>query len=123
MTEIAKDRPPKGKPPRISITQLKKLWLTNKTTEEIAVSLRISLSYLQSFARQHGLPKRTHVPRKRIRPAGEIDPTPEEIIARCAEVRARWTEREWNRNLFRPKPVEIQQYSYDSRTGIFSDVS
>lgn len=124
MTEIAKDRPPKNRVPEISLKKLKQLWSTQRTTEEIAIQLKVSLSYLHTFARRHNLPKRVHIKRPG-RPAGvaEIDPTPEEIIMRAAECRARWTDADYSRNCcYKTQPVEMQSYSFDGRFTAFKEI-
>lgn len=124
MTEIAKDRPAKNNVPEIPVKKLKQLWETQRTTEEIAIQLRVSLTYLHTLARRHNLPKRTHVQKvRRKHGEKEIDPTPEEIIARAAEVRARWTPAEHFRNCcYKTQPVEMQSYSFDGRFVAFSEI-
>ena len=122
MTEIAKDRPAKNRVPEIPLKKLKQIWGTQRTTEEIAIQLKVSLSYLHTLASRHNLPKRTHI--QRTRPGlGEIDPTPEEIEVRAAEVRARWTAAEHNRNCcYKSQPVEMQSYSFDGRFVAFTEI-
>lgn len=125
MPEIAKDRPAKGDVPEISLKRLKQLWTTQRSTEEIAIQLKVSLPYLQAFARRHNLPKRVHVRRQpRKKGVAEVDPTPEEIIARAAECRARWSENEYARNGGgRHKRVEIRSYAFDGRSFCFSEIT
>ena len=124
MTEIAKDRPTKNNVPEIPVKKLKQLWETQRTTEEIAIQLRVSLTYLHTLARRHNLPKRTHVQKvRRKNGEKEIDPTPEEIIARAAEVRARWTSDEHRRNCcYKSPPVEMPSYSFDGRFVVFNEI-
>jgi hypothetical protein len=123
MPEIAKDRPAKGDVPDISLKKLRQLWTTQRTTEEIAIQLKISLTYLHTLARRHSLPKRVHV-QQRKKGTAEIDPTPEEIVARAAECRSRWTEQEYARNGGgRHKRVELRSYSFDSRSFCFSEMT
>jgi hypothetical protein len=122
MTEIAKDRPAKNQVPEIPLKKLRQLWGTQRTTEDIAVVLRISLPYLHMLARRHSLPARTHVRQQRQRVI-EIDPTPEEIVARAAECRARWSDADYNRSCgYKPRPVELQSYSFDGRFVAFTEI-
>lgn len=96
-------------------------WHGNLPTSDIAKKLHVTAAALQDFARRNKLPRRDHVPRKK--PAPMIDPTPEEIAERAAEIRARRTDSENNRlNNYRIERVEIRQYSYSSRTGIFTEM-
>lgn len=122
MTEIAKDRLAKGVIPEIPFKKLRQLWLTQRKTEDIAVELQVSLPYLYTLAKRYNLPKRTHV-KKTLRPRGkkEIDPTPEEIIARAAEVRARWTEQEYARNsCYKVQHAELKTFIFHNSTTSFS---
>jgi hypothetical protein len=125
MPKIAKDRPAKGDIPDIPLKKLRQLWTTQRATEEIAILLKVSLPYLQAFARRHNLPKREHVNRQpRKNGVAEVDPTPEEIVARAAECRARWTDNEYARNGgCRHKRVELRSYSFDSRSFCFSEMA
>lgn len=121
MTEIATDRPSKGCVPEISLKKLKQLWKTRRTTKEIAILLQVSLAYLHTFARRHNLPKRVHIARKANEK--EIDPTPEEIALRAAEVRARWTDSDYRKNsCYKPKKVEIRNYAFNRQTVAFFSV-
>lgn len=97
------------------------LWHTDLPTDEIAKKLRVTTSALQDFGRRNKLPRRTHVPRRAQ--SKIIDPTPEEIVERAAEVRAMRTASE-NARLtnYKQKPVEIKQYAYSSRTGMFTEM-
>lgn len=121
MTEIATDRPSKGCVPEISLKKLKQLWKTRRSTEEIAILLQVSSAYLQAFARKHNLPKRVHIARRANEK--EVDPTPEEIAIRSAEVRARWTDREYQKNAcHKPKQVEIRTYAFNRQSVEFFSV-
>jgi electron transfer flavoprotein alpha/beta subunit len=125
MTEIAKDRPAKGVIPEIPFKKLRQLWLTQRKTEEIATELQVSLPYLYTLAKRYNLPKRTHV-KKTMRPRGskEVDPTPEEIVARAAEVRARWTEQEYARNsCYKPQRAELKTFMFHNATTSFLETS
>lgn len=126
MIEPAKDRPLKRHVPEISRKKLKQLWKTQRKTEEIAILLNVSLPYLQALARRYKLPKRLHIEHRRGRkPNGtpEIDPTPEEIMTRAAEMRARWTERDYERNnCYKVEPVSIRSYSFDGRMVGFAEI-
>lgn len=97
------------------------LWNGNLPTSKIAKKLDVTTSAVQDFARRHHFPKRSHIERRR--PSKIVDPTPEEIAERAAEVRARRTERENARlNNDKPMRVEIRQYAYDSRRGLFTEM-
>lgn len=97
------------------------LWHTSLHTDEIAKKLNISVNALQDFARRNKLPARSHVPRRAK--SKIVDPTPEEIAERAAEVRAMRTTTEHNRlTQYKHEPVEVKQYAYSSRTGIFTEM-
>ena len=97
------------------------LWHTSMPTNEVAKKLKVAPSTLQDFAKKNKLPVRKHIPRQRK--TQMVDPTPEEIAERAAECRARRTETENERlTYYKQRPVEIRQYAYSSRTGIFSDI-
>lgn len=113
---------PKKRTTKLVLLDVLTLWHTNLPTEEIAKKLNVTQAALQDYGRRNKLPRRTHVPRRspntRI-----VDPTPEEIAERAAECRARRTETENERlTFYRQRPVEARQYSYSSRTGIFSEI-
>lgn len=125
MTEIAKDRPAKGAIPDIPLKKLQQLWFTQRKTEDIAIELQVSLAYLYALAKRYSLPKRTHV-KKTIRPRAkkEVDPTPEEIIARAAEVRARWTKQEYERNsCYKVQRAELKTFAFINTTTSFAEIS
>ena len=68
--------------------KLRELWADNSLrTREVAVLLGTTLTPLYREAKRLKLPKREGGKRM----AGELDPTPEEIEARSAEIRASWT--------------------------------
>lgn len=97
------------------------LWHTSLHTDEIAKKLRVSVNVLTDFSRRNKLPKRTHVPRRSK--SKIVDPTPEEIAERAAEVRAMRTASEHARLTdYKQRPVEVRQYAYSSRTGIFTEM-
>jgi hypothetical protein len=125
MTEIAKDRPAKGAIPDIPPKKLRQLWLTQRKTEDIAIELQVSLPYLYTLAKRYSLPKRTHVKKTtRPRTQKEVDPTPEEIIARAAEVRERWTEKEYERNsCYKVQRAELKTFVFQNTTTSFAEVS
>lgn len=125
MTEIATDRPVNNAVKETSAKKLKQLWRTQKTRSEIAFELCITLKTLKTLETKYNLP-----PKPAGRRAGrksfekEVDPTPEEIAARAAEVRERWTDRDAARSIgYRYKNVEIRLYSFDQTSVSFSDVT
>lgn len=67
--------------------KLRKLWEDEGLkTREVAALLGTTLTPLYREAKRLKLPKRAWGKRM----AGELDPTPEEIEARAAEIRASW---------------------------------
>lgn len=104
---------------KLDIAAVRDLWLGDLQTTDIAEQLKITVAALQSFATKNRFPKRP--PKTHRSNASVVDPTPEEIAQRAAEVRAKRTEQE-NERLYRYRRVEVRQYSYSSRTGIFSEM-
>lgn len=96
------------------------VWHTKLTIEEVAKKLRVTPEVLLEFVQRNNLPKRPHDPRKKR--AKMVDPTPEEIAARAAECLAKRADDDKNATYEKPKRVEIKQYAYSSRTGIFTEM-
>lgn len=125
MITTATDRPVNDVRKEIPVKKLKQLWQTQKTRSEIAFELCITLKTLKLLETRYNLP-----PKSSGRRAGrknfekEVDPTPEEIIARAAEVRERWSARDFARSMgYRGKDVEVRLYSFDRASVSFSDVT
>jgi len=113
---------PKKRTNKIVLLDVLRWWHGELPTEEIAKKLKVTHAALQEFARRNKLPRRTHVPRRSPN-TKIVDPTPEEIAERAAEVRARRTEAENERlSFYKSHRVEIRQYAYSSQTGIFSEM-
>jgi hypothetical protein len=87
----------RGSTVRVKLTEaqvdlVRRLWAEGVHRDEIArrVGITISTWYARRGDQLKGLPKRERgVGLKRSR--GYVDPTPEEIAARCAEIQAAWT--------------------------------
>lgn len=123
MSNAGKDSPivKKKRTTTLVLLDVLTLWHTSLPTSEIAKKLHVTQAALQDFGRRNKLPKRAHVPRRAQ--SKIIDPTPEEIAERAAEVRAWRTDSE-NARLthYKQRPVEIRQYAYSSRTGMFTEM-
>jgi hypothetical protein len=71
-----------------SVSELKRLWAAGKTHQEIAAALGCSEIYVAQLRQRHNLPMRRRVQHG----PKDVDPTPEEIAERKAEIRARHLE-------------------------------
>ena len=72
----------------VPLHQLHRLWHhSDLRAEEVAIELGVSLSSVRRLVRQHKVGPRPRVALQRMR--AQPDPTPEEIIERAAECRAR----------------------------------
>lgn len=67
------------------------LWLAGASVPEIAARVGCRQPAVYSLRVRFGLPRRPRVP------CTNKDPTPDEIVARSAEVRSRWSEDELER--------------------------
>lgn len=103
----------------LDVAVVKELWLSELQTHEIAAQLNITAAALQYFARKHRFFKRPEEARKTN--ASAADPTPEEISALAAEVRARRTEKEAAHG-YQYARVEVRQYSYNGRAHVFAEM-
>ena len=79
-------------PRRINLDEgaFRALWLAGMPLRDIASRLNVGADTLGGVRRRLGLPARTATTRPRPRANTIDDPTPAEIAARAAEVRARW---------------------------------
>lgn len=97
-----------------------RVWGKSKTVEEFCAHFDISRSYATTLAARYKLPKKkpTRKRRKNI-----VDPTPEEITTRAAEVRKKWTAQEHLSRSGAAKGcswhVTVPVYNYSSSTGLF----
>lgn len=106
-----------GLPPRkrylttkaIDVPLLCRLWNSGVERMEIARQLGTSENHVSRLAGKHKLKRR---PKGCTRPPS-ADPTPEEIVERAAEQRAK------RKAVEDDKAVEIRCYTYDDRTGLF----
>lgn len=104
------------------IPELLELWAGDLPTKQIALKVKVTVAALQEFARKRKFPKRTHI--KRQQATEFVDPTPEEIAKRAADIRARRTALENERSCcYKYREVFVLQYNYSSRTGVFSPAS
>lgn len=65
-------------------TTFREMWARGDSYQEIAAALGLAESMISKLKKRHGLP---HRPRRQAQPT--VDPTPEELEARKAEVRER----------------------------------
>lgn len=131
MSEVSTDSLPnaKKKKPELVLLNVLTFWHTKLTVKEVAKRLRVQPEVLMEFVERNKLPRRPHDPKKprttKVDPEQEPDdPTPDEIAERAAECRA-WREEKHDDE--KPKRgrdnrVEIRQYAYSSRTGIFTEM-
>ena len=78
----------------IDDNRLRELWADDRLkTSEIAGTLGVTMTTLYRESKRLELPKRYSGKRQDC----ELDPTPEEIEARAAEVRAGWSRRQHHR--------------------------
>jgi hypothetical protein len=103
----------------LDVETVREMWLSELHTHEIASQLNVTAAALQYFTRKHQFPKRPSKSHKSN--ASVVDPTPEEISARAAEIRAKRTEQEEAR-MYRYARVEIRQYSYNGRAHAFAEM-
>lgn len=78
------DRRPPGKPRRVDVAELFRLWHSDMDTADIAIQFGVSLSTLHTLRLRHKLPKRPRAAVKLV-----ADPTPDEIATRARECRER----------------------------------
>ena len=77
--------------------KVRELWTTERSNTDIAAELGLSLLQLYAAGRKLKLRDRSvYVNRVYDR---SVDPTPEEIAERCAEIRAEWPDGEEARRL------------------------
>ena len=79
----------------IDVPLLFQLWHTDLKNDELAARIGVARGNLWHLRQKYGLPERKQ---QRTRPPA-VDPTPEEIIERCAEVRRSWSPEEEARRL------------------------
>jgi hypothetical protein len=70
------------------IDLLRRLWAAGETCEVIAAALGCPISYVWDLRDRYGLPSR-----RKQKPDGSVDPTPEQIAERAAECRRRREEK------------------------------
>jgi len=120
MSAVGTDLPPRSK--QLILLEVLTLWHSNLSISRIAKKLHITRERLREYAALNKFPPRPDTAKKA--PQKEVDPTPEEIQIRAAEIRARRTPEE-NRRLSggRYRRVEIRQYAFDGRNNSFMEIS
>ena len=72
--------------------RIEELWMQGKSPKEIARIMGMTYGAVLSVKQRQGLP---NIRRERLETVSKIiDPTPEEIRQRCAEIQAGWTEQQ-----------------------------
>lgn len=105
---------------KVDVPKLFEMWAAGASRYEICSALGIRPGAFQHVRRRYALPKRNKGRPARHR--SESDPTPEELIERCAAVRATWSDEERERRAVGRLrgSVEIRSYSFDRRGMAFS---
>jgi hypothetical protein len=104
-------------PQSVDVPLLFDLWNRNVEVRVIAERLQVREGYVSNLAKRYGLPKRDrrtlcqHTERETV---AEDDPTPEEILDRAAELRARRKDQQHRQH------VEIRAYHFDGRSSTFT---
>jgi hypothetical protein len=102
---------------RLTLDQIRDLWQDGRPMGEILIYSGLTQRQLERLAMQNKWY------RTRANPGGRLanDPSPEDILARAAEVRATWSEQETERRFCGKKrqSAQIPGLTYNSRTGIF----
>jgi len=119
MSAVGTDSPPRGK--QLILLEVLTMWRSDLSISRIAKKLHITTGRLREYAALNNFPPRPDTAKKAKKK--EVDPTPEEIQIRAAEVRARRTPEE-DRRLSgnRYRRVEIRQYDFDGRNNTFSEI-
>lgn len=134
----APNTPPPAKRQRINIPleEFQPLWFSLTPIKTIAQKFNVSTSALYAFAKRHNMPanrdaatqnealKTLPKPKRRYVKIDDInDPSPEEIEARAAEIRAGWSDAELARNESTDAySVRLRSYAFDGRTTTFSPI-
>jgi hypothetical protein len=118
-----------GLPPRTQVMlpthgvtreRFTEMWMDySYTRAEVSFILGIPKSSCFTLAKAWGLP----VERDGFRQnCNNPDPTPEEIRERCAEIRSRWTDEEWEMRSKGSSP-QLRAFSYDGTNCKFSSAT
>lgn len=86
------------------IDELREMWEAGVPADVIAAHFGLRRQRLHELRREHGIPDRVCKYRKRI-----VDPSPDEIAARCREVRERRAEPVADR-------VEVRHYGWNGHS-------
>lgn len=106
----------------VDILELFRLWNTDTTTEEIQAELGISRSKLYQLAAKHKLRRRPSIKEESTERQPK-DPTEEEILARAAEVRKRWSPQDHEkRRVSKTQSVWcVPTYTYEPKQDRFTE--
>lgn len=74
----------------IDVPLLFQLWHSDESSRTIALKLGVSQSTLCELRKKHGLPQR----KRQVNLEPDVDPTPAQIRARCAEIQSLWSQHE-----------------------------
>jgi hypothetical protein len=103
---------------KTDVPALFRLWNTELSKIEIAKQLGISPGALSRLAAKHKLPEKENGNVGRTR---DVDPTPEELEARMAEIKAGWTDKDHEDRFCGPRKKTWQPpvVAYDATVGGF----
>lgn len=104
---------------RVDEKKFRRLWLSRMSVADISSELGIATFSVNAVRIRLGLKPRTAQTRAKAKPTSS-DPTPEEILARAAEIRAKWDdETEFRRRV--NKGVQAYEFPTISLRDITSD--
>lgn len=107
----------------VDILELFRLWRTQLTADEIQRKLGISHNRLYSLVKKHKLPRRSPIKvQDDETERQQKDPTEEEILARAAEIRSGWSEKEREKRCVSKKVQtwSIPTYTYEPQVDRFT---
>lgn len=107
---------------KFTTPELFRLWHSELTNEELCRKLQVARSTLDSLRMRYGLPRRRWE-RKSPQDYIENNPTPDEIAARAAEIRAGWPEGEEERRMVGDRSMQwrMPSYAFNRREHSFSE--
>lgn len=106
----------------VDILKLFQLWRTSMTADEIQFELGIGHNKLYQLVKKHKLPRRPPIKEEPTERQPK-DPTEEEILARAAEVRKRWTAQDHEkRRVSKTQSVwRVPTYTYEPKQDRFTE--
>lgn len=103
----------------VDVPKLFQMWVDGYRQDEICKALGVRPGSFWELRKRYALP-----PRKAAKTASGGDknpPSAEEIAARCAEIRAGWSDEERERRVaYRPDRVRLREYSFNRCSYAFS---